>query len=224
MQRNTGMNKDAVGCANTHRLVRRHTRFFESAYRSRTTAQQQWHTGTRNVERAGPLVLSPMNTRGGALNLGATWRWDVLVGVFTLASCLVGCSVRVNPFKDEFQDEPPVTTPSVDMVRAAHVAPRMPVRAFEQVQRVAEEGAVRHGPIYFEDPYEENGSEDGRFSWTWEDYWQVFYWRGRFLVNAVIFPVRAVLTPPWRAMVSDGHLEPRTFGELHDPVKCNGNL
>jgi len=37
------------------RLVRRHTRFFGSVHQSRATAQEQWHTGTRNSECVGPL-------------------------------------------------------------------------------------------------------------------------------------------------------------------------
>ena len=77
-------------------------------------------------------------------------------------------------------------------------------------------GAVKHGPVYFEDPFEETGGDDRSFAWTGEDYWHSLYGPSRFLVSAVLFPVSAALTPPWQVMESDGQPGRRVFGMEHD--------
>jgi hypothetical protein len=120
------------------------------------------------------------------------------IALIAASSGLVtGCQWAVNPFADEFQAQPPVTTASVDGVHASGLASAIRVRPYEGMVRGPLDGSVIHGPLYFEDPFETKGSEDGRFAWTWEDYLQVFYWRGRFLLNAVFIPVSAVVQPPW---------------------------
>jgi hypothetical protein len=81
------------------------------------------------------------------------------------------------------------------------------------------DGTVTHGPLFFEDGFEDQGSEDGQFAWTGEDYLQMFYWRGRFLVNALCFPVSAVVTPPWVVMASDGEPSRRIAGLNHDAAR-----
>ncbi len=133
---------------------------------------------------------------------------------------LFGCQLAVNPFADEFHNQPRVTTPSVDGVLAAGKSAPQMTRPLTPAERCPQDGTVPHTPLYFEDPYEENGSEDGQFAWTSEDYWHIFYWRGRFLVNALLFPVKAVITPPGSVMASDGQLGRRAFGELHDAQKA----
>jgi len=127
-----------------------------------------------------------------------------------------GCQLAVNPFKDELVDQRNITTASVDGIRATEreYTPRHATGASWEIR--PEDGTVAHYPLYFEDPYESSGSEDGKFAWTWEDYWQILYWRGRFAVNFLILPVTAVMTPPWTVMASDGYLSPRAFGEKHD--------
>ncbi len=131
-----------------------------------------------------------------------------------LASC--GCQLVVHPFRDELAGLPQVTTASVEVVRASPSAEVKNVRGSEEAIRFPEDGSVAHWPTWFEDPYEENGSEDGKFAWTVEDYWQMLYWRGRFLVELAFWPISAVVEPPWRVMESDGILEKRCCRELHD--------
>lgn len=119
---------------------------------------------------------------------------------------VMGCSHYPNMFEDPYANQPPVTTASVEAVQAADVPPSIQDRHGVEKIRVSADGSVVHGPLYFEDPTEECGSEDGRFSVTSEDYLWIVYWRARFLVNLVAFPVSVVDTPPWEQMVSDGRL------------------
>jgi hypothetical protein len=131
-----------------------------------------------------------------------------------------GCQLMVNPFKDELVGPPSATTASVDGVRAANAAPSVRQRGYAPVEIHAESGAVTHGPLYFEDPYEEKGSADGQFAWTREDYFQAAYWRGRFLVNVLLFPISAIVTPPWTVMESDGRLSRQALGMDHDAQRA----
>lgn len=119
---------------------------------------------------------------------------------------LSGCSMMVNPFKDDYAHMPPVTTPSVDAVLAANVTPSLQERHGVEKSRAAVDGSVIHPPLYFEDPFEDHGSEDGHFEWTGEDYVWIAYSRLRFMANLFAFPVSAVVNPPWQEMVSDGRL------------------
>ncbi len=118
---------------------------------------------------------------------------------------LAGCGRIVNPFRDEYANRPPVTTPSVEAVLAADVQPSVQERLGVEKTRCAADGSVAHGPLYFEDPSEEHGSEDGQFKWTGADYAWMVEWRARFLVNLIAFPVSAVVNPPWQTMESDGN-------------------
>jgi hypothetical protein len=133
-----------------------------------------------------------------------------------------GCSLFVNPFTDELAVRPAVTSPSVEV--AWEVRAEQPVlrRPYERFEIATVDGTVTHGPLYFEDPFEDKGSEDGKFAWTGEDYLQMFYWRGRFLVNTVFFPVSAVVTPPWVLMASDGNLSRQALGMDHDAERWAG--
>ena len=120
--------------------------------------------------------------------------------------CISGCNMFNNPFRDTGPSQVVLTHPSVEGYRAIEVAESKPLmRPHQEMTCAPNSGAVTHGPLYFEDPYEEKGSEDGKFAWTSEDYLHVFYWRGRFLLNAVFFPVSAVVQPPWRDVESDGN-------------------
>ncbi len=129
---------------------------------------------------------------------------------------LSGCQLMVNPFRDELEGRQEMTTASVEGARAAEATPSIRQRDFARVELRPENMDVTHGPLYFEDPFEDKGSEDGRFAWTGEDYLQMFYWRGRFLLNTVLFPVSAVVTPPWTVMESDGRLSRQALGYDHD--------
>jgi len=140
--------------------------------------------------------------------------------VVVFAALAGGCQLMVNPFKDELAGPQSTTTASVDGVRAANAAPAVRQRGYAPVEIHAENGAVTHGPLYFEDPFEDKGSEDGQFAWSGEDYLQAAYWRGRFLVNTLLFPISAIVTPPWTVMESDGHLSRQALAMDHDAQRA----
>ena len=139
-----------------------------------------------------------------------------VLGVIVFVALAGGCQLMVNPFKDEFAGQQATTTASVEGARAAKTTPTVRQLDYAPVELRAEADGVTHGPLYFEDPFEDKDSEDGRFAWTGEDYLQIFYWRGRFLLNTVFFPVSAVVTPPWTVMESDGRLSRQALGYDHD--------
>lgn len=126
---------------------------------------------------------------------------SILTGVTGCAKCL-----RVNPFVDELACAPKVTTPSVETARSIQTTRTEHKRDWDQVVLHSADGAVKHAPLYFEDPFEDQGSQDGKFAWTGEDYFQLFYWRGRYLANLIALPVSLVDTPPWMVMESDGYI------------------
>ncbi len=129
---------------------------------------------------------------------------------------LGGCQLIANPFVDELVGAPAVTTPSADGVRASGKPLHLPQPIGEVKQVAAKDGTVTHLPLFFEDASEESGSEDGKFAWTIEDYFQMTTWRGRFALNFVLFPISAVVTPPWMAMESDGAASRRILWADHD--------
>lgn len=141
--------------------------------------------------------------------------------VFAFLSCC-GCTLLVHPFRDELANEPPVTTASVETVQNSKATRSVQQRDWPAEELYAQNGAVQHHPLYFEDPYEDKGSDDGKFAWTYEDYVQLFYWRGRFLLNTILFPVSVAVTPPWTVMESDGVLSRQALRWDHDAerAKC----
>jgi hypothetical protein len=138
-----------------------------------------------------------------------------------LVGCATSSHIFSNPFCDELDGRTAATTPSVMAARAAAHQPNLVVSHGQPKTLCAKDGSVIHGPLYFEDPFEEKGGEDGRFAWTGEDYLWMVYWRGRFMVNLFAFPVSAALSPPWQAMVSDGYLSDRSLGAFHDAAPLN---
>jgi hypothetical protein len=139
-----------------------------------------------------------------------------VLGLVVSTVLLSGCQLMVNPFRDELAGRQEMTTASVEGARAAKTTPTVRQRDYAPFELHAEGDGVTHGPLYFEDPFEDKGSEDGRFAWTGEDYLQFVYWRGRFLLNTLFFPVSAVVTPPWTVMESDGRVSREALGWDHD--------
>lgn len=133
-----------------------------------------------------------------------------------------GCALMVSPFSDEFASEAAVTTPSVEGVAAAEAgSPSDLRRPYADMVARTEDGGVTHGPLYFEDPFEDKGSQDGCYKWTGEDYVYFLYSRARFLINGIFLPVSAIVTPPWTVMVSDGRLSPQALGLDHDAQRLS---
>ncbi len=136
--------------------------------------------------------------------------------------CLaVGCQHMNNPFVDDLPATSEVTTASVEGARAAPTQPSPPRRAFARLQVDPQDGTVDHWPLWWEDPFEDQGSQDGRFAWTEEDYFAYVYGAGRFLLNTMAFPISAWVTKPGAVMCSDGRAPP-ALGHDHDAIPCPG--
>ena len=132
-----------------------------------------------------------------------------------------GCQFYADPRSDDLADQPAVTTPSVESVRAAPVDRVPRKRPYAPMHISAKDGTVMHAALLFEDGAEDGAEDsadgDQRFAWSNEDLAQWFLGPARFLVNIGLFPISAVVTPPWQAMVSDGHSSPMVLGvEPHD--------
>lgn len=127
----------------------------------------------------------------------------------------------VNPWRDEMREEPPVTTPSVEGVRAAGAATASAHRPFSERVAAPVDGSVTHGALYFEDPFEDRGSDDGRFAWNGADYLYLPYGPCRFLLNGGLFPISALVTPPTTVMASDGVISRQAAGAMdHDAARA----
>lgn len=139
----------------------------------------------------------------------------LLVGAF-IAMGVAGCAIRSDPFTDAFADERGVTTPSVETARAAEAAEVATNRPYGRHEIGAADGTVAHSPLFFEDPFEEHGSDDSRFAWTYEEGFVFFEGSARFLINIVAFPISAVSTPFGQVMQSDGVASRSVVCRLHD--------
>ena len=153
------------------------------------------------------------NKRPGMIALSKAGSGLLGVGIAVVAS---GCHLMVNPYIDELAMQPLVTTPSAQQAQAASVAPVATHRDYEPVELTAKDGSVTHGPLYFEDPFEDRGSEDGRFAWSGEEYMYFIHGPACYLLKGGLFPISAVVTPPWVTMVSDGRVSQRTWRMDHD--------
>lgn len=138
-----------------------------------------------------------------------------------ISPCTLGCHMIHNPWMDPPPAALSMTTPSVDGVRAAEAVPVLVRRPHSEKVICAQEGMVIHGALYFEDPFESQGSENGQTAWTGEDYAYLAYGPVRYLVNGAFFPVSAVVHPPWAAMASDGHLGCRGREARYDARRCS---
>lgn len=133
-----------------------------------------------------------------------------------LTVLLSGCQMLVCPWHDEIAHAPDVTTNSAEYARSLDVEPAVRNRDCEESTVLMADGTVTHGPLFFEDPYETAGSDDGHFAWTIEDHAYFFSGQFRFLLNYALMPVSVVDTPPWRLMASDGAPSRHVLWMPHD--------
>ncbi len=132
-------------------------------------------------------------------------RWVCLLIVPIGAAALTcGCHLVTSPFVDELAAKPAVTTPSVAAVLEAGAQPRIAKRPHAPVEVFMRDGAVTHGPLYFEDPYEDPDADGLCFALSGGDYLAWLYGSSRFIVNTAMFPASAALAPPWHLVTDDG--------------------
>ena len=138
---------------------------------------------------------------------------------------VAGCTYVPN----HFREDGPSTTASLDSptaadIKAQHAPAAARPRGWTQTTTAsAESGAVAHLPLYFEDPFEDKGhgrtdetSPHDVYHGGWEDYAALAYCPWRFLGNAGLLPVSAIVTTPWTILESDGRLSRQLVWMDHD--------
>ncbi len=123
-------------------------------------------------------------------------------------------------------EDGPASTLSGDSPTAADLrATRTPApqrqREWRGMPVAAADGTVTHGPLYFEDPFEDKGHGRSTFQIGWEDYLAMPYGLARYLLNGAALPVSLAVTWPWTAMESDGVLSRQLLGYDHDAIAAH---
>lgn len=142
-----------------------------------------------------------------------------VLAALALATAIAGCAHAIGPFADEATPTEDMTTASERAIRDRHVTPVVRRREWGTSATSYPSGQVVHWPTWFEDPFEDKGSDDGRFAWTAEDYLAMPYSFARLLLNTIGWPASAVVTPPGTPMVSDGKLSRQVLGKDHDATR-----
>ena len=140
------------------------------------------------------------------------------------AACLAawGCNrPSINPFADSAEvPADAMTTASAEAIHQSGKAAVIRVRDWPESSVSAEDGTVTHWPVWWEDPFVDKGSDDGRVAWTWEDLLAFGYGPARFVLNTVALPVSAVVTPPGTVLCSDGKISKQLVWRDHDATVC----
>ncbi len=163
-----------------------------------------------------PVVPAP-ETRLGAMSRRPSTRAALLAGC-ALLPLLTACNAppAVNPWREDSIPESTWSTPSADGILAANATPVLRGRGTPPIQAPRVSNDTPHYPLYWSDPFEDQGDLNKQFAWTWQDYLGMPYGLGRFILNTVAFPVSAVVDPPGTSMVSDGTVE---HGRVHDKMR-----
>lgn len=90
-------------------------------------------------------------------------------------------------------------------------------RNWEKSHFAMYDGAVWHGPLYFQDPFEDKGAGHDERRMGWEDFVAAPYGFARFTLNWLGSPVSMIVNPPWQTTESDGELSRQLLGYDHDP-------
>ncbi len=155
------------------------------------------------------------------MNRTNTQRMGILGVAFAVSWCgaASGCRMKQGSFHDELAGAPPVTTPSVEVVRGSGRESRVHVRPFQRTELQAVSTTVTHGPLFFETPGEDaDTGDDNHFAWTGKDYLHFAYGPTRFLVNAALYPISVLVTPYWQNMESDGVGSRKVCCTRHDAI------
>jgi hypothetical protein len=159
--------------------------------------------------------------------LDAPWDSVLRLAISHLPLAIVfvaGCAHVPN----QWREDGPATTaewdsPTSKDLKAKHAPAPQRHRDWEQAALAADSGAVTHWPLYFEDPFEDksHGREGlNKYHIGWEDYLAMPYGYARFTLNWLLFPVSAIVTPPWTLMKSDGELSRQALGYDHDATRA----
>jgi hypothetical protein len=159
----------------------------------------------------------------------ATTDWKRLTLAGSLALLLAistGCQIVPNYYRETGPaTEMDWWTPTAKQICQKYDPAPLRSRGWPATSRQPLSGAVYHEPLYLEDPFVTKGH--GRTDDThprnvyrlgWEDWLAMPYGLSRFTANWLLFPVSAVVTPPWTVMESDGWVSEQFGGWDHDAV------
>jgi len=153
-------------------------------------------------------------------------RCSVVLGLWGVLAYGVwgGCSGQtIDPFRDGAAvPEESLTTASAETIRGSGKAAVIRVRQWESSPLAGEDGTVTHWALWWEDPFEDQGSEDGVEAWTWQDYAGMLYCPARFALNTAAWPVSAIVTGPGAVLCSDGRISKQLVWRDHDARVCGG--
>jgi hypothetical protein len=126
---------------------------------------------------------------------------------------------------DQFRETGPSITESLDSPTAKVILAHQDTagaraRDWQPSHAPCEEVGVVHGPLYYEDPFEDKGSANDAQCLGGEDIIAAPYGFARFWLNTLGLPVSMVVTPPWTPMLSDGRLSQQALGMDHDPARA----
>lgn len=148
---------------------------------------------------------------------GGAQRAAIVAGALTLLAAL-GCAHVENQFRE---DGPSVAadwnSPTAADVYARFQPAAGRQRAVTPKLTQSARGAVTHGPLYFQDPFEDKGSGHADFRIGWEDAVATPYGYARYTLNWLLLPASMVVEPPWKELESDGILSRQALGYDHDP-------
>ncbi|HVP13378.1 MAG TPA: hypothetical protein VMV94_19545, partial [Phycisphaerae bacterium] len=163
-------------------------------------------------------------------------HWGNVIVAAAVVVAIAGCAQLNNPFVDSGAAvESEMNTPSANAYNARASQERPAVqdqRVWPESEVFAENGAVSHWPLWFEDPFEDKGNRitpvadrdapDIEFAWNWVDYLDMAYSPGRMIfVNTPGWPISAIVTPPGTLMESDGHISKGLLGYDHDAKRAD---
>lgn len=175
---------------------------------------------TRSSTNKGISRLSgtPWASGPGRSRAPSAWGAAALVGTLLLAGC-----ARIHNYWIE--DGPSSTLSSQSPTAADLLITRTPAplrqREWHDMSVATADGTVTHGPLYFEDPFEDKGHGRGTFQIGWEDYLAMPYGLARYPLNGVALPVSMAVTWPWTALESDGLLSRQLLGYDHDAIAAH---
>lgn len=147
---------------------------------------------------------------------------------FGLLACvaLLGAGCEVVP--NYYAEDGPSTTmewrsPTERDVEANYDPAEPRQREWEPRVAAYHSGAIRHLPLYMEDPFVDKGH--GRtdeshphdvYRLGWEDWVALPYCPARFTLNWLMMPVSMIVTPPCAVLESDGEVSEQLLGPDHD--------
>lgn len=146
-------------------------------------------------------------------------RFDIrAAAVALLAMALAtGCQYMINPFNDDVEGGQSITSPTLIAAEQHAGQPTaLRERTWNVSTRYYPKGGVNHWPLWFQDPFEDMGSQDNKYVWTIEDYIAMPYGWARWDLNTFALPISMIVTPPGTIMSSDGDLSKQLLGYDHD--------